>query len=484
MHPCRLAVAALLLLPSVAMAQLATGMTDVVLYDKSVIRVERGQLTVPESRSRPSTRTVTIPFYRLKSESTAPAAPIFLLAGGPGGSWLEQFEAEETHREARLYQTVADVVIFDQRGSERASPGLTCGDSAPPPSPELPLDMTTVAATLRRLQVQCRDRWQAQGVDLAAYNTVENAADVNDLRLALGYRKITLIGGSYGSHLALQFMRQFPDVVDRVVIFGVEGPDHTWDDPAGALHTLERIAAATEQSPEFRGRIPEGGLLKTLERVLARLDAEPQVVTVAAGSTSQRVVVDGTRVRRLVRADAGRRSAAWVWPERILAMDRGDFTDVARRLAGQGPLTLPDPMHFSMDCASGASKTRRSRSRTDAARRLLGDINFEYEAACDVWPFDDLGPAFRANVVSSIPTLIIHGTWDTSTPIENARDVAASLKGATLVEVIGGNHGALYNLFARWAPMRDTLSAFLAGRPASFPATVDDTAAIRFAQPR
>ena len=133
---------------------------------------------------------------------------------------------------------------------------------------------------MQRLLVQCRDRWQSRGVDLAAYNTVESAADVNDLRLALGYSKITLIGGSYGSHLALQFMRQFPDAVDRAVIFGVEGPDHTWDDPAGALHTLQRIAAATEQSPEFRGRIPEGGLIKALEAVIARLDAQPQLVTV------------------------------------------------------------------------------------------------------------------------------------------------------------------------------------------------------------
>jgi pimeloyl-ACP methyl ester carboxylesterase len=164
-------------------------------------------------------------------------------------------------------------------------------------------------------------------------------------------------------------------------------------------------------------------------------------------------------------------------------MDRGDFSDVARRLAGQA-MTLPNPVHFSTDCASGASPARRSRARTDAARRLLGDINFEYEVGCDVWPFDDLGPAFRDNVVSSIPTLIVHGTWDTSTPIENAREVAASLKAATLVEVIGGNHGALYNLFERWLPMRDRLTAFLAGRPTSFPATVDDTAAIRFAQSR
>ena len=154
------------------------------------------------------------------------------------------------------------MVLFDQRGGGRATPAMTCDDSAPAPAPDAPLDIGMVGGIMQRLLVECRDRWRARGVDLAAYNTVESAADVNDLRLALGYPKITLIGGSYGSHLALQFMRQFPDAVDRAVIFGVEGPDHTWDDPGGALHTLERIAAATEQSPEFRGRIPEGGLIK------------------------------------------------------------------------------------------------------------------------------------------------------------------------------------------------------------------------------
>jgi pimeloyl-ACP methyl ester carboxylesterase len=155
---------------------------------------------------------------------------------------------------------------------------------------------------------------------------------------------------------------------------------------------------------------------------------------------------------------------------------------VARSAVNQKPLHLPNPVHFSMDCASGASPARKARSRTDPARQLLGDVNFEYEVACDGWPAQDLGPAFRAAVVSDIPTLIIHGTWDTSTPIENAREVAASLRHATLVEVFGGNHGALYNLFERWPPMRDSLAGFLTGRDVRFPARVDDTATIRFAR--
>ena len=129
----------------------------------------------------------------------------------------------------------------------------------------------------------CHDRWLREGVDLAAYNTVENAADLNDLRLALGYGKITLIGGSYGSHLALQFLRQFPKHVERIVIHGIEGPDHTWDDPAAMLATLRRIAAAAEQAPEYAGRIPAEGLLAVLGRVIARLQIKPATVGGTSG---------------------------------------------------------------------------------------------------------------------------------------------------------------------------------------------------------
>ncbi|MGC4084092.1 MAG: alpha/beta fold hydrolase [Vicinamibacterales bacterium] len=383
-----LILSTLLVLSTRVAAQVTTGMTDVVLSDRSVVHVESGQLIVPESRQRPSARTISIPFYRLRTTASSPGAPIFLLAGGPGSSWLDQFEAPETYEEARFYQSIADVVLFDQRGSGRSTPTLTCGDSAPLPPPDAPLDPAVLRETMRTLAGQCRDRWVARGVDLAAYNTVENAADVNDLRLALGYGKVTLVGGSYGSHLALQIVRQHPDAVERVVIFGVEGPDHTWDSPSGALHTLERIAAATEQAPAFNGRIPSGGLISAFARAVARLDATPQMMTVTTPTGSRRVRVDGVRLRRLLRADAGRRNAAWIWPERILAIDSGDLTGVAERLAAQRTLTLPDPVHFSMDCASGASAARRAASANDPATSLLGDINFEYDAICPVWPHE------------------------------------------------------------------------------------------------
>jgi pimeloyl-ACP methyl ester carboxylesterase len=451
----------------------------VLLKNGSSVSVEAGELRVPESRRRPSPRELTIPYYLLRSEAAEPAAPIFLLHGGPGSSWLEQFPEDNMAREVAFYRSIADVVVFDQRGGGRSRPVMTCPDRKPLPS-DRPFSPALVAEVMRELAITCRDRWTKAGVDLAAYNTVENAADVNDLRLALGYKKITLVGGSYGSHLALQFMRQYSDVVDRVVMFGIEGPDDTWDRPSATLATLGRIAAAAEQSPAFAGRVPAGGLLKTLEHVITRLETTPQQASVGQGDAARTVTVTADLVRAISRRGADRRNPANAWPEMILAMDRGDFTVAAQTVAGLKELELPDPVHFSMDCASGISSQRLQAVRDDPARSLLGNLSLEYETVCPVWPAENLGEPFRSRVVSSAPTLIIHGTWDTSTPIENARDAAAALSNSQLVEVVGGNHGALYHLYARWPPMYDTMRAFLSGQQATFPASVDDTSAIRF----
>jgi pimeloyl-ACP methyl ester carboxylesterase len=454
---------------------LTSGAKDVTLKNGSIATFEAGELQVPESRRRPTERRITIPYYRLRTTAQKPASPIFLLAGGPGSSWLDQFESDENFREVQYYRTIADVVLFDQRGAGHSRPAMTCPQTAQLPVDQ-PLDAATLRDAMRPLLIACRDHWQHEGVDLAAYNTIENAADVNDLRLALGYDRISLIGGSYGSHLALQFMRQFPKAVERVVIYGVEGPDHTWDNPGGMRATLERIAAEAEQSPELSPHIPRDGLLKTLERVMARLEASPQSVTI----DTTPVVVDANVARRMARRNAGRRDRPNAWPEMILALDHGDYSALAKGRLDNRKVGLADPMHYSMDCASAISDKRRQRYRDDPAASLLGDINFEYESLCDAWPTEDLGDSFRRDVKSNIPTLIVHGTFDMSTPIENAREVAASLRNAQLVEVVGGTHGALYNLFERWPPMHEMLAAFLSGKNVRFPRTIVDPREVKF----
>lgn len=445
----------------------------VTVADGTPLQVEAGTLLVPETRGGEQGRQISIPYYRLRSTSATPAAPIFLLAGGPGASWLDQLERYKSSlKEVRFYRTLADVVLFDQRGGGRAQPSMSCDEKRAVP-PHQPFDLGWVAETGRELLTACRDRWLSEGVDLSAYNTVENAADVDALRRALGYDRVTLVGGSYGSHVALALMRLYPQSVERVLMFGIEGLDQTWDDPAARLAAFRRIAAAAEASPELAPHIPEGGLILALQTVIDRLERQE----IAAGPDRQpgdtSAVVNSALVRWLTGYQAGKRSRPNAWPEFILDMYHGDFSVAENAGRSLDTLSMDDPMHYSMDCASGISPDRAARYAADPARALLGNINFEYDAFCDVWPARDLGAAFRAPLVSDIPTLIVHGTWDTSTPIENARELVATLSNGRLIEVDGGTHGALTNLYSHWEPAHDSIGAFLRGEAIELPTIVN-----------
>ncbi|MEX2570988.1 MAG: alpha/beta fold hydrolase [Gemmatimonadota bacterium] len=439
--------------------------------DGRTMEVESGALLVPESRARPTERVISIPYYRLRSTAAEPGTPIFLLAGGPGSSWIDQVENEANFDEVQFYRSNADVVLFDQRGAGHSLPNLGCDEHVDLPA-ELPLRIDILAAAIRDKAAACRDRWLAAGVDLQAYTTAENAADVDALRAALGYDRVTLIGGSYGSHLALALMRYFPESIERVVMHGIEGPDHTWDSPSGRLRAFNRHAAAVEASGALGARMPRGGLLEALRSVITRLDADPVLVRSGDGPDASEVVVDGTTVRLIAGFQAGQRNRPLAWPRFILDMYEGDYSLPAEAALAFREYPVDDPMHFMMDCSSGISPARAARYGNAPARGLLGDINWEYAELCGTWRAPDLGAGFRAPLRSAIPTVIVHGTWDTSTPIENAREVVATLENGQLVEVITGNHGALYNLYSHWEPIFDLLGAFLRGEEVRFPAEV------------
>ena len=450
---------------------LSIGTEAVTLEDNTLVEVEAGQFLVPENRNVPNSPVVSLPFYRLRSTTQNPANPIFLLAGGPGSSWIDRFENLENFNEVRFYQTFADVVLFDQRGAGHSLPKMSCDERQTLPL-TIPLDPSTVASKLQEMSQACRDHWIEAGVDLSGYTTEENVDDVLELASALGYSKINLVGGSYGSHLALALMRAKSPMIGRVVLYGIEGLDQTWDDPGARLATYERIAGSIAASDPLGASIPESGLLESLREVIQRLEAEPVLVSIGEGEEETKVLVDAEVVRRVAGFQAGRRSRPNAWPEFILDLVAGDYSFVARGAIAVRSLRLHHPMHYMMDCASGISPARAKRYRTDPAREILGDINFEYEALCGSWQAPDLGPEFRAPLFSEIPTLMMHGTWDTSTPIENAREVIATLPNGHLVEVIGGSHGALYNLYEEWKPMKQRLATFLKGGPLQFPSSV------------
>ena len=418
--------------------------------DDQFINVERGFVFVPLNRSKPGGDVIAIEVYRFKAEGgESNLPPVFQLYGGPGFPGL----GDRLNSPRFFEQTVwpitrtigADLVVVGQRGIGSSKPDTLISPIKSFP----PHEQVTAEQYAKAVRVACekgKSFWKAQGLDLSGFTVIEAAADVNDLRKALGYEKIIISGGSFGSHWGMAVMRFHPQIVERAVLSSLEGPDHTWDMPSYVLNSLKRMAAAADQNPELAEQIPEGGLMAALTTVIERLEKKPVVVNAKHPSTGKpaSVRLDARVVRSLAlgyTATVRSRRGMPSWPADVLKLYDGDYQKAAQEVLRGDERNLT-ASYFLLDCASGISRRRKVQLDADPAVAVLGQINALYRASIPVWDID-LGDDFRQNFNTEIPTLLVHGTWDVSTPLENAQELAPYFKKGKLVLVKGGSHDAL-----------------------------------------
>ena len=191
--------------------------------------VVNGILEVPENRNDSNSRTLKLVYKVLKAKKPdSLKAPIVYLMGGPGGATLilEEFWKNNPLRNDR------DIVLMDQRGTGESEAnciemGVEMFDIM-----RQDLDDEGEINALKKIFSECKLTMKKDEVDLAGYNSKENAADFEDLRKALGYKKWNLFGGSYGSRLGLNIMRDFPDGIRSSVLAASHTPE------ADALNNL------------------------------------------------------------------------------------------------------------------------------------------------------------------------------------------------------------------------------------------------------
>jgi pimeloyl-ACP methyl ester carboxylesterase len=360
---------------------------------------------------------------------------------------------------------VADVVTFDQRGTGGAQPRLSCGERI-----RLPIDQpgdprAELAAAIERAQ-SCAQGLRAAGHDLAAYNTVESAHDIEQLRIALGAEKITLWGTSYGTHLSLAYARLYPARVERLVLLGVEGPDHTLKLPSDQQKQLERLAAWIKQDEEVSRAIPD--FVGLVREVLARVEREPVVVEVTPVGTTkkEKVAISKWDLQSLTADGIGRTRTARKLPAMYYAMSRGDFSGVALLVRNRRNEPLGLPMSYLMDCASGATAQRLARIKREAAECLVGDtVNFPFPAIDAAWKSQDLGDEFRGPLHSDVPALLVSGSLDGRTPPANAEEILKGFPNGLHLIIEGAGHDE--DLFSDSPEMRRRIVAFVAGQAIS-----------------
>jgi pimeloyl-ACP methyl ester carboxylesterase len=446
--------------------------------DGKRIAAQEGALLVRENRAKPQSRLIAVHFWRVKSPNpTRP--PMMVLSGGPGSTFLSGTAGDPGYNGYGALETSwakstidlaidrSDVIFVNQRGNA----GVPFTASINYVDPELPLDRLITegdrAALLRKAVASAQTDLKASGADLRGYDIVNIADDVDEIRSALGYPTMMLTGGSFGSQWSFAVLRRHPDTVDRLMLDGIEPLGHAYDSPAHVEGALKRVMDAADLAPALAAQRPAGGFYAAFARASAFLRANPQQICLAAPDGTRTVVHVDERdlAAALLTVDATRpiRTELAALPGLLVEAEQRDFRRVAamaRTAREGGAATMIGAL---IDSSLGISADRDARLVAEAEKALVGDVNRSYRALRGTVEVDIVPDSFRAFAPISKPILLVQGTFDFSTPVENAREQFGWLKAGTLVEIEGGTHNVLNEALQGLPDARLLIRAFLAG---------------------
>lgn len=455
----------LLLLPSQAPPPMASGASAIswqpyqLATDTEPIEAELGRLTVPERRGNPGARPVTIAFARIRSTSASPGAPVIYLDGGPGGSGIGAARIPAFASLFRALRATSDVILLSQRGTG-SSDRIGCLGGAPLPDDALSSEARLTAEVTAR-HAACAASLRAQGIDLAGYTSDESADDIEAIRAALGVPKVSLVGFSYGTHLALATLRRHSARIDRAVLLGTEGPADTWKLPATYDRQVLTLDAMLRADPRTKDVM--GDLAGTLRSLLARVAATPLRVTFTAGSTARTMDVGAAGILYLLRRDIGdSNDLPWI-PAFVYETHAGDTRMLSQLLARRLPgfERGVQMMATAMDCASAAPAERMAAIRAQTPGSIFGAMtNFPFPDVCDAAGIAPPPPAFHRPVTTRVPALFVSGTLDSNTPPAQAEAVMRGFAHASHLIVEGAGHESTLT-----AAVQQRIAAFLSGTP-------------------
>ena len=413
--------------------------------------VECGCMTVPENRNQPDGNQVTIQFAIFRSKSLNPEPdPIVYLAGGPGEHALESVSLTFDQRFAPLTAN-RDLIVFDQRGTGYSEPALEC--------PELielayeVLDQNLEDEESIRLENDatrdCYERLKEQGIDLSSYNSVESAADLNDLRLALSYDEWNLLGISYGTRLALTAMRDYPDGI-RSVILNSTVPlqaDLYSEVPAAFDRALNVLFSSCANDPLANKAYPD--LKEVFFDTINQLNDSPVRFTVIhpLNGKSYDVLMSGDDFFNFMISTLYSTEVIPLVPKVIFDVKAGKYSTLAL-LVGSNLLDMElqsTGMHLSVQCSeempfSSQEEIEGSLEEYPDIREFLEDSLGESSAVCEYWTSTIPDLVENEPVYSDIPTMILSGEFDPITPPAWGKLASETLTNSWFLEFPGLGH--------------------------------------------
>jgi len=405
-----------------------------------------GSMLVPESRNNETTRLLRLSYVVLKATRQSKNDPILFLQGGPGASatsmikYFQESPLREKH----------DLILFDQRGTGYSE--AVCTDASEKFIQILAEDISDENEELERLVTltsDCKESLIRNGYDFSSYNSLQSAKDIEALRQHLGYDRMILFGGSYGTRLALTYAREYPNRIYAMVLMGLFPPEaNLYSGLLSNLHrSLNLFLDECTSTPRCNSKYP--GLKNRFYRTIEELRTNPY----RFNYNGESIVINAQDYLLLLHQTLYSRQLYGIIPRLILSIENKDNDSLIDGLTSFVYMfrLINGPMYWSVNAYEelpfNGIKDLKSDLQKNPSLNPGPAFFMSDPAMLERWH------SFRAKgienmpVETSIPTLLVNGEYDPITPPENATSTMKYLRVSFYKEFKGEGHSILNSCF-------------------------------------
>lgn len=375
-----------------------------------------GYLVVPENRQKPSGRVVKIPFIFARKPDADPTKNIMLYTtGGPGYSTIGNMSSLSYQSG---YLQFGGVIFFNQRGTKNSLPCLDCPDvvSAIKRSYSENLNKDSfVLASVKR----CRQKLAGEGIDLSAYNTIESAADINDLRKALKFDSLNLMGISYSGGLMLTVARNHPEAVKSLILNSPLPGYVNYEEHALFNHNEALNQVFDNCEADSTNKSLYGNLRNEFRRYFTSITGKTFTIPYLGKGHSDTLYIRYSK-QELMDAVIDRMNNAQLKtvPFVITELIKGNHAPYIREILDgvfSGTGSLSHGMRYSIYCSEQIAYSDKSlvKKQEDLMPWFAGySFNNVDHAICDCWKVKPEPAIVKTPVYSNVPVLVLDGDAD------------------------------------------------------------------------
>jgi pimeloyl-ACP methyl ester carboxylesterase len=407
----------------------------------AVYSAECTDLAVPENPAQPQGRQIQLRVARVPAINRRKEPdPLFLLAGGPGMAATTLY-GTAAPAFGRIHRN-RDIVLVDQRGTGHSNP-LNCEID----------DTELMAATKEQLEAEtqrCLKSLSARA-DVAYYTTSVAVQDLDRVRKALGYERVNLYGGSYGTRVAEHYMRKFPQQTRAVILDGIVSPEQVLGPDTAIDAENALLSVLTRCSHEAACKEAFGDPVETYRSLRAALASKSVPVRFADPTTGTPTTVEfgPLQLAMVLRLSTYSSEQAALLP---LTLHLARHSDNFGPLAGQFLLTMRTyddiasfGMHNSVICTEDVPRFGTVEiDRAGLEATFMGAEQVDsLQTVCAAWPRGPMDADLHSPLKSDVPVLLLSGGNDPVTPPANGERTKAGLPNSIHLVLPDLGHGQI-----------------------------------------